>query len=268
MSWSLANLEAMQLRKTWFLDDSHLSFRNSADHSMMPEDGDLGVPAFISRQHTFAARRSAAMEPSSSTPVATNQPDINDTHSEQKLVNKTCADKRCVSLLSESSYMIYKHCEKETFRKRHIREPDIPYKCVFRDGRGHDPVALASCPGSGNTWVRGMLEKATGICTGSVYCDYDLRNGGYVGESIRDGSVIAIKTHLSDIHWKNGSQVVQCNEKNSTCYGSAIFVIRNPFHSLVAERHRLKAHSHVSLINNTQFGNYQLEIVCVISLML
>ena len=27
-------------------------------------------------------------------------------------------------------------------------------------------MALASFPGSGNTWVRGLLETATGICTG------------------------------------------------------------------------------------------------------
>ena len=38
--------------------------------------------------------------------------------------------------------------------------------CHFIDGRGREPVALASFPGSGNTWVRGLLEKATGICTG------------------------------------------------------------------------------------------------------
>ena len=30
---------------------------------------------------------------------------------------------------------------------------------------------LASFPGSGNTWVRHMIEQATGIYTGSVYAD-------------------------------------------------------------------------------------------------
>ena len=29
-------------------------------------------------------------------------------------------------------------------------------------------MALASFPGSGNTCVRGLLEKATGICTGEI----------------------------------------------------------------------------------------------------
>ncbi len=38
--------------------------------------------------------------------------------------------------------------------------------CHFIDGYGRAPVALVSFEGSGNTWLRGLLEKATGICTG------------------------------------------------------------------------------------------------------
>ena len=38
--------------------------------------------------------------------------------------------------------------------------------CVFMDGSKRAPVALVSFPGSGNTWARGLLESATGICTG------------------------------------------------------------------------------------------------------
>ena len=44
---------------------------------------------------------------------------------------------------------------------------NLPYgKCRFMNGSQRAPVALASFPGSGNTWVRGLLEQATGICTG------------------------------------------------------------------------------------------------------
>ena len=35
-------------------------------------------------------------------------------------------------------------------------------------GQGRAAVALVSFPGSGNTWVRGLLESATGICTGEL----------------------------------------------------------------------------------------------------
>ena len=38
------------------------------------------------------------------------------------------------------------------------------------NGTGRAAVALVSFPGSGNTWVRGLLEQASGICTGKL-CD-------------------------------------------------------------------------------------------------
>jgi len=39
--------------------------------------------------------------------------------------------------------------------------------CRFIDGKSRAPVALVSYEGSGNTWMRGLLEKSTGICTGN-----------------------------------------------------------------------------------------------------
>jgi len=38
--------------------------------------------------------------------------------------------------------------------------------CCFVSGKGRLVVGLGSFPGSGNTWLRGLLEKATGVCTG------------------------------------------------------------------------------------------------------
>ena len=46
---------------------------------------------------------------------------------------------------------------------------NFPYgECRFMNGTNRAPVALVSFPGSGNTWVRGLLEQATGICTGEL----------------------------------------------------------------------------------------------------
>ena len=42
-------------------------------------------------------------------------------------------------------------------------------------------IALASFPGSGNTWLRYLLQQATGILTGSVYDDMELMNGLFPG---------------------------------------------------------------------------------------
>jgi hypothetical protein len=79
-------------------------------------------------------------------------------------------------------------------------------------------VALISFPGSGNTWIRGLLEKATGICTGSVYCDGLIWKSGSVGEGINSSSVLVVKTHNSRQHW----------------YKAAIFILRNPYDALVS----------------------------------
>ena len=40
--------------------------------------------------------------------------------------------------------------------------------CVFINPINRSAVALVSLPGSGNTWLRGLLERATGVCTGKT----------------------------------------------------------------------------------------------------
>lgn len=40
------------------------------------------------------------------------------------------------------------------------------------------PAILTSFPGSGNTWIRHLIEISTGVYTGSRYGDYSLYKGG------------------------------------------------------------------------------------------
>lgn len=56
-------------------------------------------------------------------------------------------------------------------------------------------MALVSFPGSGNTWLRYLLQQATGIYTGSIYKDYGLLKNGFPAESVMNGSVLVVKTH-------------------------------------------------------------------------
>ena len=56
-------------------------------------------------------------------------------------------------------------------------------------------VGIVSFPGSGNTWVRYLLQQMTGILTGSVYEDGDLQRNGFKGEYHRSGKVLVVKTH-------------------------------------------------------------------------
>jgi hypothetical protein len=45
--------------------------------------------------------------------------------------------------------------------------------CGFVDGRKRAAVGLVSFPGSGDMWLRQLLETATGICTGTgAVCAY------------------------------------------------------------------------------------------------
>ena len=183
----------------------------------------------------------------------------------------TCKDKRCSSLLSRAQQKYFRSCEAMALRMTHFDQSAIPVRCVFREPKGNAPVGLVSVPGSGNTWVRGLLEKATGICTGSIYCDVPLRNKGFVGEFVQDDSVLVVKSHTSDYQWK-GVKLEKRN-RDDALYGSAILLIRNPFETFVSERHRIqtlaKIHSgkssggdlsHVKEIDEKEFGKNSLVI--------
>ena len=56
-------------------------------------------------------------------------------------------------------------------------------------------TALASQPGSGNTWARYLIQHVSGYATGAIYNDAVLKKSGFPGEGIMNGNVIAIKTH-------------------------------------------------------------------------
>ena len=73
--------------------------------------------------------------------------------------NYQCSDQICSEFLSKRDKDNIRQCIKKPC---HI----IP-KCHFMNGTHRAPVALISFPGSGNTWVRGLLEKVTGVCTGA-----------------------------------------------------------------------------------------------------
>ncbi|CAO1408229.1 unnamed protein product [Diamesa serratosioi] len=86
-------------------------------------------------------------------------------------------------------------------------------------------VALVSFPGSGNTWLRYLLQQATGILTGSVYKDFGLLKSGFPAESISNSSVLTVKTH----EW--GEQVF-------VKFNKAILLVRDPAKSIIAEFNR------------------------------
>lgn len=103
----------------------------------------------------------------------------------------------------------YQHCKKMSFKS------------------SGPLVTLSSVPGSGNSWVRQLVESATGIHTGAVYCDLSYVKVGMIGEGMYTNNVLLVKIHL----WPSYIRKYIKNDK-------AIYVVRSPFNAILAENNR------------------------------
>ncbi len=146
-----------------------------------------------------------------------------------------CSDNECSDILSSVEGRLYSSCTKGA-AKASIE----PSTCSFLHNKTRHPIALASFPGSGNTWVRGLLQMTTGLCTGSLYCDRDLRRHGFPCENVRSGVVLVTKTHRPSNKvplWSGKSCSKNCS---SLIFGKSILLIRSPFNAIIAEWNREK----------------------------
>ena len=144
-------------------------------------------------------------------------------------------------------------CAGISLLKRHVDSdgnlgiPKSSQTCKEMSFQEHGQVVgLVSFPGSGNSWMRQLLETSTGVYTGSVYCDHAYIEAGMIGEGVRSGSVIAVKCH-------------SCT--NLFGYTKRIYVVRNPFDAMFANYNRKatrriqnSSSSHVAEFNSVQFG--------------
>ncbi|XP_077862371.1 sialate:O-sulfotransferase 1-like [Saccoglossus kowalevskii] len=101
-------------------------------------------------------------------------------------------------------------------------------------------VALVSAPGSGNTWIRHLLQQATGYYTGSIFTDEALYKAGFLGEyeDWDSGSTLVVKTHTRGL-----GQIKK--------YPAGILIIRNLYDSTISERNLLanylNEHDHLGI---------------------
>lgn len=172
----------------------------------------------------------------------------------------------CKAWLSSSDREKAKHCVQMTIERLNLtREGMTPYlscscRLLKRPLRGR--VLLTSLPGSGNTWVRNMLESVTGVCTGSLWCDCSLRVRNMCGEGVRSPLLLVIKSHTHEVHWNLPDEWRR--DGGSTPYADAVvFIHRDPFAATVAERHRdandkkrtnVEANTHISRAGPEAFG--------------
>ncbi len=178
-----------------------------------------------------------------------------------------CKDFICSELLRGEDIERFEYCEESTREVSILPHTD---RCHFIDGRDRDPIALVSFAGSGNTWVRGLLEELTGVCTGAVYCDVSLRGRGFSGEYLRSGSVLVVKTHRHSPIWIDDNLKRPLSESEGR-YEAAVFIVRNPFKALVAEWNRKVANNfnthtvyldtHVKQVGAEWFGEFAILIV-------
>lgn len=109
-------------------------------------------------------------------------------------------------------------------------------------------LALASYPGSGNTWLRHLMEHSTGIYTGSVYVDKKLMSGGFHGE----GTDFMKKTVL-------GVKMHRCSRKELHVFESVILLVRNPYNAMVSEWHRYHTSYHKGTVDLNTFRTKEWE---------
>ena len=116
-------------------------------------------------------------------------------------------------------------------------------------------IPLLSFPGSGNTWLRHLIEQASGIYTGSVYNDWRLYKNGFTGEyqDPLDQTTIVIKSHLGNpgnrnVSWVPADRLFGQN-KNLSC----IYLLRNPVDAYFSTMAFQTTKSHVGKYNYPDF---------------
>lgn len=127
----------------------------------------------------------------------------------------------------------------------------LPQRASSSGSKGRELTALVSFPGSGNTWLRYLLQQSTGIFTGSVYKDYGLLKSGFPAENIANSSVLVVKTH----EWGPNAWAP---------YGKAILLIRDPEKAILAEFNR-QSGGHVGFASPDRYrrtkGRYWTQFV-------
>ena len=173
-----------------------------------------------------------------------------------------CNETNCLEFLLQSETMSLKKCGQLTSKEQSGVKIEQSI-CKFLPYKDRAPVALSSPPGSGNTWLRGLLERATGVCTGYGLCDTEMRARGFLGEQIVSGKVLVVKTHNSIPQWVG--ERVRVSWEGS--YGSAVLLIRNPVQAVIAEWNRIMTlemkkngtqtnGSHINVVSEAIFGRW------------
>lgn len=148
--------------------------------------------------------------------------------------------------------------ECKNFTTRLARKGDLPM------------MALVSYPGSGNTWIRYLIEGAGGVFTGSVYGDMSIFNAGHWGElrNFTDGSTFLQKTHHRAIYKKEHLNYTMKWRKNNVQQfnGRAVLVIRNPFDAILSYYNFKRTQSHTKKLDIKEFLTQEFKLFAFVGI--
>ena len=123
--------------------------------------------------------------------------------------------------------------------------------------------ALVSYPGSGNTWIRYLIEGATGVYTGSIFSDSSLIRAGHLGEGreYNDGSTILQKTHHRSLYLgRYNAYDMKWREEHVREFGGrAVVVVRNPYKAILSYWNYFNTQSHTSIVSENSFESQKFQ---------
>ena len=113
-------------------------------------------------------------------------------------------------------------------------------------------IPLLSLPGSGNTWTRFLIERATGFATGSCFNEVTMVEGGLIGElqEPKDNETIVVKFH--SLGKKENL------DRTAGPVSACVYLLRNPRYSILSDFTRrsnngkFRAQYHLGPINRTK----------------
>jgi hypothetical protein len=115
------------------------------------------------------------------------------------------------------------------------------------------PPLLVSFAGSGNTWVRLLIEFATGIFSGSTDTSDKVLKDEFIGERHCNRRTSVIKVHPPQLKYDNGTgrstlpntlQLLKCSNGGMYYFKRYVFLVRDPFAAIFAEVNRELTSSH------------------------
>ena len=145
---------------------------------------------------------------------------------------------------------------KSSLKSKYLSTQKMSDQCQVKLGHNNQfpTILLLSFPGSGNTWVRFLIEQSTGFLTGSVYNDRNLQVN-LLGE-LEDPKLkntIVVKSHITGLSKKDKKEksIIEFL-KPSAC----IFIMRNPKNAILADFSRNLHRSHTTSLSEQDLKNF------------